>query len=365
MLLFLGAGASKPFGIPTIPEFVEIFEREFRDEELYKSLNDIFGHDLDLEVAMTVPSDLNKPRNEIFETLSPQTADFLFRKSREEAMKFIHDEEIKRKIAQLLERMKEIVRQRCIAALKSKSFMEPYDDFFRFFENIRPKIHSKHIANPIFSGDGVIPIQSKVSIVTTNYDTCLEEYLRRRQIEFVDGIERIFGRNLFVVDSYNKRQGNIKVLKLHGSIDLYRSGDHIQQVDYRLGDLKILTEEYGEVFIHWPIEFGGYKYVIESPNLEMFSLFRKILSEDDIWIIIGFSFRDRSICSLMNNLLVPLKETDRPQIALISPNPDPIRARLRQWGMNLLTDLMHPTMGRFGDDSYHKGLEDALTSKSN
>lgn len=363
MFLFLGAGASKPFGIPTIPEFIRIFDEKFRDEELYRSLKNVFGDYLDLEVCMTVLSDLRQPSNEFFGSLSPQTADFLFRQPRKEAVKFIKKEEIKEKVTQLLEQMKGIIRQQCVASLKSTSFLEPYDNFFLFFDRIRSEIESKHIAIPRMSGDGIIPLQNRISIATTNYDTCIEEYFRRRQVEFIDGIERVFGKNLFVVDSYTKRSGGIKILKVHGSMDLYKKGDYIQQVDYRLGDFDSLREEYGEVFIHWPIEYGGYKHVIESPNLELYNLLRKELSEDDIWIIIGFSLRDRSICSLMNNLLIPLKKTEHPKIALIDPNPDPIRARLRKWGMNILDDLIYATTGKFGEDSYHEGLKEALASK--
>ena len=67
---------------------------------------------------------------------------------------------------------------------------------------------------------------------------------------------------------------------------------------------------------------------------------------------------------MMNDVLIPKKTTDQPKIALIVPKPDPILKRLRQWGMSLLANLIHPTMSRFGDDSYHKGLKDVWEDKN-
>jgi hypothetical protein len=39
MLLFLGAGASKPFGIPTMQGFLELFDREQRALPEHKNSN--------------------------------------------------------------------------------------------------------------------------------------------------------------------------------------------------------------------------------------------------------------------------------------------------------------------------------------
>jgi hypothetical protein len=60
MLLFLCAGASSPFGVPTMSGFLKLFDEEFGDSELYKETKMVFGNDCDLEVLMTVFEDLSK-----------------------------------------------------------------------------------------------------------------------------------------------------------------------------------------------------------------------------------------------------------------------------------------------------------------
>src|SRR5437870_5746411 len=73
-MLFLGAGASKPFGIPTMKEFTEEIPKALRDDEA-KEINDILlrlkGHgypDADIESVMdvlTAREDLTRARRSI------------------------------------------------------------------------------------------------------------------------------------------------------------------------------------------------------------------------------------------------------------------------------------------------------------
>src|SRR5207245_9017097 len=73
-MLFLGAGASKPFGIPTMKEFTEEIPKALRDDEA-KEINDILlrlkGHgypEADMESVMNVlpvREDLTRARRSI------------------------------------------------------------------------------------------------------------------------------------------------------------------------------------------------------------------------------------------------------------------------------------------------------------
>jgi len=60
MLLFLGAGASSPFGIPTMSGFIKLFDKEVGDSPLYQAIKVAFEKECDLEVLMTVVEDLSK-----------------------------------------------------------------------------------------------------------------------------------------------------------------------------------------------------------------------------------------------------------------------------------------------------------------
>ena len=70
MIIFLGAGASKPFGIPTMSEFVYEFEKEFKEGSpgffSYKEIRDnLKNHinNLNLEHILTVVEDLKEGIN--------------------------------------------------------------------------------------------------------------------------------------------------------------------------------------------------------------------------------------------------------------------------------------------------------------
>src|SRR2546426_10839030 len=78
-LLFLGAGASKPFGPPTMPEYPDLF-RGFLESrkpsllETYESLRVVLGafpQENDLEALYSILQDLNTPRMSI---LNPAVA---------------------------------------------------------------------------------------------------------------------------------------------------------------------------------------------------------------------------------------------------------------------------------------------------
>ena len=79
MLLFLGAGASAPFGIPTMPGFIDLLDSKIGSYPIYRDIKLAYKNDYDLEVLMTILEDLSKPQEEIMESISPQTAQRLER----------------------------------------------------------------------------------------------------------------------------------------------------------------------------------------------------------------------------------------------------------------------------------------------
>lgn len=146
----------------------------------------------------------------------------------------------------------------------------------------------------------------------------MEVYFHRKQIDFNRGIVKKYGEDIFDVDSYSSLQSqNIKIYKLHGSIDLFQYKGKIRFLSAGGTKKTFLGEECGDYSIRWPVEFGGYRHVIESLYLEMFRLLRDMAKGECWWIIIGFSFRDRSVCSILNDLLELKAIRDRPRTLLI------------------------------------------------
>jgi len=115
--------------------------------------------------------------------------------------------------------------------------------------------------------------------------------------------------------------------------------------------------------MRWPIEFGGYRHVIESPYLDLFRRLRDGAKAKDWWIIIGFSFRDRTICSLLNDVLGLKAERKRPNALLLDCHPEPIVKRLEDWGYQALVDTIHPVEAEFGSKDLSTKLHEAFVTK--
>jgi hypothetical protein len=364
MLLFLGAGASCPFGIPTMSGFLKLFDEEIGDSSLYREIRKTFGDECDLEVVMTVIEDLSKPSQEFFRALSPQTGFFLLHIERKEADKYATEETKKREAMELLARLKAIIRRECIKASgRDSRIVEVYNDFFTFLQLEERKMTSGHWGSTqIGRLDEVFPTGLKV--FTTNYDTCLEVYFNRREIDFCRGIVNRSGEDILDVDSYEPpRTPDVRIYKLHGSVDLFQKGGKIRQFKAPGTGKTFLGDEYGEESMRWPIEFGGYRHVIESPYLDLFRLLRDAAKADRWWIIIGFSFRDRTICSILNDVLGMKTQRDRPNALLLCAQTEPIVKRLRDWDYHALADTVYPVEVEFGNKDLSAKLHEAFVSR--
>jgi hypothetical protein len=138
MLLFLGAGASNPFGMPTMLGFLKLFDQKVGESQLYQAIKTAFEKECDLEVLMTVIEDLAKSPGEFFRDISPQTACFLFQKEREVANRYMREEDKRIEAKELLEKIKAIIRVECIKAAGNDSkISKVYDDFFTSLEKER------------------------------------------------------------------------------------------------------------------------------------------------------------------------------------------------------------------------------------
>lgn len=354
MLLFVGAGASNPFGIPTMSGFVKILNQKVGLNPLYSDIKKSFQDTTwDLEVLMTVLDDLSKSKQEFFDSISPQTAYFLINKERKEANQYVNDESLKEKAKDLLTEIKRIIRRICVDARRNNEtkIINVYDVFFKALYEVWSSLEPKPWGN--FSETNMeMNFPSNLRFFTTNYDTCIELYLNRKQLDLTKGIVNRFGDNVFDVNSYTNGANKIGVYKLHGSIDLFQKGDLIRQSLPIVSDITDFKEEFGEESLRWPIEFGGYRHIIESPYLDLFRLLRDRAREDKYWIIIGSSLRDRTICSILNDVLRLRIIRERPKVVLIDIEPNQIVNRLRDWGYDSLADTIMPIKTSFGSDKF-------------
>lgn len=372
MIIFLGAGASRPFGIPTMPEFIGIFDKVMGKNRLYNEIKNSFEKEsFDLEVLMTILEDLSKDKKELWRAISPQTSEFLFRKAKEKGFHYAETLGKTYTAEKCLSELKEIIRRECFRAVRDNAdeILEVYDQLFKFLRAVTgSEIVRGRIGGFLQAGDGKFEYPPNLKIFTTNYDTCVEAFLNRHQVNFTQGIVLRYGDYVLDIDSYDDKDDKVGVFKLHGSIDFFRKNGEIRQFPaFPTRDgLTYLGEEFGEEHIRFPIEFGGYRHVIESPYLDLFRLFRDRIkvAYQTLWLLIGTSFRDIAICSIMNDVL-RLKERGRlPIIILVNPSAKAIVNRLKKWGMNTFAELIKPVEEKFGTNECIKGLDEVLGTRA-
>lgn len=337
MIVFIGAGVSKIFGIPDTKGFIEIFNNTttISKSKIFSDIKNSFRIEVDLEVLMTILEDLSKNQEDLYRSISPQTVDFLFRNI-SNRNHYVTSQAIKDESAHVVENVKNIIKSECFKAEAEgrKTILEVYD---KFFNNLSEALN--RTTNTYKSGDNEISYPANLKIFTTNYDRCIETYFRERQIPYSAGFIERFGCLHFDVSSYKDKENIVGLFKLHGTIDLFNINGEIRQ--------RMFGETTGEEIIYYPIEFSGYRHVIESPYLELFYLFRERTSSDlsKKWLIAGSSLRDRTICSIMNDVIRLKREAERPQVIFVNPDKNAIE-RLQYWGFpHLVNKIIHvPTL---------------------
>ncbi len=170
-----------------------------------------------------------------------------------------------------------------------------------------------------------------LNIFTLNHDVVIERYLKDNKIDYYDGFiyEKVnslkdYDIRLWQADFINATQ-NIRLLKLHGSIDWYKIktedfnlyqryffaqiGD-ISKLKYFSGDTSplILTGRFNKI-----LEYNRSIYVDLHYN------FYRILPTTNILLISGYSFNDKGINSWLIDWMYAVEEH---RIVLIHPRPD-------------------------------------------
>lgn len=386
MIIFLGAGASKPFGIPTMQAFVDEFGKEIEtngskeEKQLYSNIKRLLKEHysaIDLEIVLTLLNDMAHGINS--NTLGPSFAYY-----RESTYKHDWSQAIKtgensyllppkiigkdvgvsrNKIAEKLkDNLKKFIKENCITD-NIKKIVEVYDQFFDFLSSIRSIKLSKNTSTSIINkttqvdGHFVFPI----NIFTTNYDHCIEIYCKKRGIKFIDGFQGdSFGRMVLNAVQENreffkqKREFDIGIFKLHGSIDWYKeknSNEIIKSQILLLNRANLIDggEIEGEVMIYPTQE----KYLFRDPFFEMFHFLKEELKYKHVCLVIGYSFRDEAI---KNIFIDAVNQNPKLKIVLLAPSANEIiEKELLQIKSNVVG-----INGKFDDIGIYEKLKDGI-----
>jgi len=282
MLLFLGAGASKPFGIPDMNDLTSIVVNELRTkhkpiwiiEEIKKRVEN-FGIKPDIEAILTCIDALKNP-----EVGMKNAGAFAAYVSRFSKPKDLHLGQGKEFYQNLSGDIREIIRDHCFLPKDDNKIMEIVKIYNNFFSNL-----NFNFAN-------------ELSVFTTNYDYCFETYCFENDYDFFDGFEPRMGLQTYAGMDYSNK--NTKVWKLHGSSNyVITTRNKLIKTDQivKPGD-KIISGKIAKESMIYPTTE---KYFSRDPY---FSLLRKLRGDllaggskrdDKIIAIVGYSFRDVAI----------------------------------------------------------------------
>jgi hypothetical protein len=333
-LIFLGAGASVPLGIPTMNGFTEKvaealsnINKEWEDKIFdIKSSLQSKGLRYDIEILSTSLSIFSDPTaNRTY------TAPF-FAFSKNDTP-YYNDPNL----ANLLGEVKRQIYKRCKQHDRKES-IRVYQDLFDSLYNVgQTKVNTK--GNSEFFN---YPVNYEV--FTTNYDLSFSKFLEHSKKNYADGFSgadkggiSTFTDTWAVRDSTNL---TLNFGKLHGSINYYKQEDGgIVKYPIALDEDDIDSEGIIDNIMIYPI---GEKYATITPYFEILSRFRNTLINEKVVIVIGYSFRDDPI----NNAFVDRVTRYRTSFKIVLV--DPMAKEIIGHMPSVLIPLVVPVQVEFG-----------------
>ena len=382
-MLLLGAGMSAPFGIPTMGPFTTRFEKEIEkchdEKQIYikiKKSAQNAGLNFDLELLMAVINDLRNPKMR----LTIPTIKFLIEQE-SLSVNEITPKIISEKFGEISEKLdyhiKDFIREVCISPSNNEQIQEVFDLIY----------------GPLFRVLGrhrlSTPPQDISHIFTTNWDGCLRHWMDYRHLNYRDGtIQDDQSRQVFTPESAWKPKSNsFDIIPLHGSLSLTKeiirrkTGDYeeIVKKDELLGTFN--------PFIILPLEAVGYEDMARYPYLDLINILRDKLNEENCVFVIGFSFRDPTICSVFEEVLrnkerhhewVPLegdvgermkslvKERPYFKLFLLDSDPEQVLKNIKKQGFHNLFRACLPIkidlpMANYGISHIKKFMKEIIT----
>jgi hypothetical protein len=359
IVFFFGAGASAPFGIPTMKQFVIDFEKLLdekgtkEEKQLYNSIKDaLAGHlkrEIDLEDVFSVIDGYINFNYERLGVLSTYVFDEDISRRYEKLGAFPSSTYEKNvPICQnLREKFQIFVREKCLIPDESfKKISKVYQDFFNRF------VHESDV-----KGTGITFSRGNYSccptwtIFTTNYDTCLEHYWRQAaKIDLNTGFSFDSARYRPVLkDSERFYQNDFKLIKLHGSVSWFIESDGTIVEEQTVPTKSFVGREIVEEMMIYPVQ---QKELYLEPYISMLVQLNQQLAFRSIWIVIGYSFNDPVIREIFLR-----KSDDRKQIILVHPHaPDIMNSKLN----NIKSERIHLLNQKFGEDLDFKTVNDSI-----
>jgi NAD-dependent SIR2 family protein deacetylase len=330
VIALVGSGASVSLGVPTMASMVREFEhsvhfdtlRDLAERELFDQINvveDRLGRDyvlryqiwfylrkadpdsFDVEWTLSHLRDYRSFMPPMLLHLMSYDPFIIGAYLRDHSPTLTIDERsaaclhaIKERTVELRALLLAFLLGRCTSSAPAESLRDLYEPVFSAFQ--------------AFSYD----------VFTTNYDTLIEQYFAGTDIKVERGIDE---RGIFDVSRLRSRTSDPRVVKLHGSVDLFISADEIRYEPH--AEKSVLDgSPQAEACLIYPnaVESStGRVYASMSEHFE------SSLNEARACFIIGHSLRDQRIRQLLS---VRSEQRNAFRVCVIDPHPDDVVKRL-------------------------------------
>ena len=320
-LFFFGAGASAPFGIPTMKEMVTLFKQELKNEKgeekdeeasLYKNVEEVLREDfqrVDLESVFSVIDG-------IAQGLTPHQLGYLttffVRRAKDPTLLEPPRLELRKAAQRLRNKFEDFVKRVCWAKPdKLDQIMGTYLPFLDMvFQSVGGGMSQFRYENQSYT------YNSGWEMFTTNYDNVLEVLWRDgvRQEELETGFQWNTASHTQVFSSSRLLGQKLKLAKLHGSITWWvEEPTGIIVEDRQPPNPSYLARKLGEQVLLYPIQ---QKDTFSRPYFDLFYAFNQALQKSKKWLVIGYSFADDIIRAM-------LARSSTPDTTLVLVHPDP------------------------------------------
>jgi len=349
-MIFLGAGASKIFGIKTLQEMsmdlVKIMEKKGYGAIVGKITENLqrFGITPDFEAIYTIVEGLTNLRQAVRNSGSLTAY----------VSKDIEEVKPKRDLKELPQLFRDFLYEECkLKPGYHESIESVYDRLFEIMKN--SGVHEKRYIAGVEPGKEP-SIGADLTIVTTNYDMIIESYHMMKGQPYADGFKQTLERPLLkeidlTTYSYARRRW---LIKLHGCIWQYRYNDNVFKTNEDPKKISSFPVKIQEQMMIYPT---GEKPILQYPYYDFYNIFKT-----QKWhklIAIGYSFRDDPVnIAILENL----ERVEHSNLIVVNPEPEKAVKNLEVSAKSNYRII--PVEGEFGNEEVFKKLEVALKVKS-
>jgi hypothetical protein len=356
-LFLFGAGASRPFDIPTMKEMVTQFKRELSEskseridaevklyDDVESTLRKEFGA-VDLESVFTVVDALAQAKT--FREVGYYAT---YRASRRDSRELLNPppKEYQDTAQRLRGRFESFVKRVCwLRPEKLEDVLDIYLPFLSEVFNVtngpvNTFLHkgTRYNYNPLWN------------FFTTNYDNVLEVFWRVgiRQATLNTGFQYEPSTKSEIWNREAILQQNLRLIKLHGSVTWWKEvGTGVIVEKDQPPDRSFVPRKFGEQIILYPIQ---QKDTLVPPYFDMFYAFRQALEGTRKWIIIGYSFADEIIRAMLAR--ASTKDT---MLVLVHPENETVKKMENEPGWQ---GRIRHIPARFGEAATNKQIAQNL-----